>query len=371
MDGKVCIFIYDMEAGGAEKTTADLANGLVQQGIQVVFLVRRWKGIYAKAVRPDIPVIDMKVDGKSKLVKNLVTLVYLRGILKDPSYDALLCVTIQMGQIAALSSLFLSRRVPIVTILHSTVSREKNSFQFLRRKLLPFFDRRWEEVVAVSETVARDYGEQSGIRTDHVRTIYNPIVSASLFDAMKKKSGHPWLDKPRYWKTLVLAGRLAAEKNHTMMFRALRILQESGDYRLILLGTGELEEELKKQAEKLGIKNKIDFYGYAANPYSFFYEADAVVLCSLYEGLPTVLVEALACGATVISTDCPSGPAEILMNGAYGVLVPQGDAEALALGILEGTRRKADLQKQKRRAMDFSVQKSVEQYLDMIAQLKK
>ena len=146
------------------------------------------------------------------------------------------------------------------------------------------------------------------------------------------------------------------------MLRALQLLRQKGDYRLLLLGTGELLAALKEQSKELGIEEAVEFAGYVSNPYAYYAKADCVALSSRYEGLPTVLIEALACGARVVSTDCPCGPREILAEGKYGVLVPMEDKQALADGILKSLAQTQDQELLKKRSLDFSVERSADAY---------
>ncbi|CCZ63138.1 putative uncharacterized protein [Hungatella hathewayi CAG:224] len=241
----------------------------------------------------------------------------------------------------------------------------------MRELLFPVLNRKYDRVIAVSEAVRRDYIEVCRARKEQVVTIYNPVVNQEIFRLQEETASHPWLSKDRGFVTLVLAGRLSPVKNHRLMFQTLKQLNERGDYRLILLGEGELQTELEELACFMGIRRKVDFTGYVENPYVFFKMADAVVLTSIYEGLPSVLIEALACGARIVSVDCPSGPREILADGVYGRLVRPQDETALAEGILESLRKRPDKALLKSRAMEFSAEKAAERYADVLMQLVK
>ena len=152
------------------------------------------------------------------------------------------------------------------------------------------------------------------------------------------------------------------------MLRTLKRLREEGDYRLILLGEGELRQELTALTRQLELEPWVDFHGYVKNPYGYMAHSDCLVLSSRYEGLPTVLVEALACGCRIVSTDCPSGPAEILRN-RYGTLVPMEDEEALARAIAEAVKHEPDRDALRRRAMDFTVEKATLDFEEQLLRL--
>jgi glycosyltransferase involved in cell wall biosynthesis len=133
---------------------------------------------------------------------------------------------------------------------------------------------------------------------------------------------------------LVLAvGRLTYQKDFSTLLRAFATVREKMDARLVILGDGPDRRNLESLATKLDIENHVDFPGYVDNPYPYLKRADLFVLSSRYEGLPNVLIEAQICGAPIVSTDCPTGPDEILMKGRAGVLVPVGDAASMAVAM--------------------------------------
>lgn len=363
---KICIFMHRFDGGGAEKMTVILANELRRRGHKVVFCVRYDYGETRRLLDEKIPVLDMKVSETSRIRKNLKNIFYLRQLMARGRFDILLCITAEMSQVAMAAAWMNPGRMPVAAVLHNTLSQETHSFQRVRNLLYPLLDRSMDGVIAVSEAVREDYIRLCGADAGHVFTAYNPVVSEEIFQLAEEKTGHPWLESPRSWKTLVLAGRLSYQKNHQLMLKALRRLRREGDWRLILLGTGELEEELRQLCRRLQIEECVDFRGYVENPYAYFSAADCVVLSSRFEGLPTVLIEALACGSTIVSTDCPSGPREILGDGVYGTLVPVNDCRALAEGIRTAVSGKPDREKRIKRSLDFSVEKSVSRYLEII-----
>ena len=363
---RICIFMHRFDGGGAEKMTVILANELHRRGHKVVFCVRYNYGETRHLLDDGIPVLDMKVSETSKIKKNLKNVVYLRRLMTKGKFDVLLCVTAEMSQVAMVASWLNPGRMPVVAVIHNTLSQETHSFQKIRSRLFPLMDKSMDGVIAVSEAVREDYIRLCKADESHVFTAYNPVVFEEIFRMAGEKTGHPWLEPSRQWKTLVLAGRLSYQKNHQLMFQALRRLRAEGDWRLILLGTGELEEELRQLSSHLQIGEWVDFRGYVKNPYAYFAAADCVVLSSRFEGLPTVLIEALACGSAIVSVDCPSGPREILGDGVYGTLVPTGDSRALAEGIKEAVSREPDREKLMRRSLDFSVEKSADRYVEII-----
>ena len=359
---RICIFMHQFDGGGAEKMTVLLANALHERGNQVVFCVRSDSGETRHLLNPSIPVRDMGIANDSKVKKNLKNILILRNILAGSDFDVMLSITSEMSQVAAAAAWLSPRHIPLITVIHNTLSKEIHSFQRIRELLFPWVSRRMDGAIAVSEAVREDYIKICRADPEKVFTVYNPVVSETIFRMAGEPSGHPWLEKERSWRTLILAGRLSYQKNHELMLRALKRLCSVGDFRLILLGIGELEEDLKKKCWELGVEDQVNFRGYVRNPYPYFAEADCVVLSSRFEGLPTVLIEAMACGSRIVSTDCPSGPREILGDEEFGFLVPPEDEKALAAGILKALETEPDREKLRRRSLDFSVEKSAARY---------
>ena len=359
---KICFFFHRFDDGGAEKTTICLANELAERGHDVSILVRYDYGPVRERVSKAVKILDMHLPENGKLIKNIRNVNFLRKLINTGQYDVLVAVLSEMGQVAAVAHAFSNRKTPLICVLHSTVSQENYSFKAVRYRLLKFFDKQYDAVVAVSKAVEKDYNDLCQPKEKHTLTIYNPVVNQELKACALEDPDHPWLKPGRDFYTLILAGRLMPEKNHALMLKALKLVRQEADVRLILLGEGELKESLRRQCKDLEIAEWVDFHGYVKNPYCFMKACDAVVISSLYEGLPTVLIEALACGCRIVSVDCPSGPDEILEHGKYGILVETENAEALKEGILMGLKQQPDVDALEERAEDFSVEKAVKKY---------
>lgn len=170
-------------------------------------------------------------------------------------------------------------------------------------------------------------------------------------------------------QVLVTAGRFVAEKDFPTLLRAFAILRARRPLGLLILGDGDLRTQLVELANDLGISRDIAMPGFAGNPFAYLARGDVFVLSSISEGLPTVLVEAMACGTPVVSTDCQSGPAEILDGGRYGPLVPVGDAEALAAAIESELDHPTDADMLKARARQFSGEAAATAYLALAASI--
>jgi glycosyltransferase involved in cell wall biosynthesis len=165
---------------------------------------------------------------------------------------------------------------------------------------------------------------------------------------------------------IVAVGRLAAQKDFATLLRAFARLRAQQPARLLILGEGRERPQLEALARELGIADAVAMPGYAENPFAALARADLYVMSSRYEGLPGALIQALACGCRIVSTDCPSGPAEILDHSRYGRLVPVGDEKALAGAMQEALAAPHDAQRQRERAALFSVPRAVDAYLELL-----
>ena len=367
---RLCVFMHRFDDGGAEKVTIRLLNELCSRGHSVTLAVRYNEGPAKENLSPEVRIVDLALPKEGKIKKNLLNIRALSRLMTSGEYDVMVAILSDMSQVAALSKWVSRSSLPLVSVVHSTLSVEKLSFRAIRNRLARFFDRQYDKVIAVSDAVREDYVRYCGSSGEKAVTVYNPIVEDSMLEKAKEHPDHPWLAPDRDFTTLLLAGRLSYPKNHALMLRTLKELRQSGDYRLLLLGEGELRRELEQLTEELELEPWVDFYGYVKNPYGYMAHADCLVLSSRYEGLPTVLVEALACGSRIVSTDCPSGPAEILQD-RYGILVEPDNVQALADGIRRALETRPDRQLLRGRAMDFTVEKATEAFERQLGMLLK
>jgi glycosyltransferase involved in cell wall biosynthesis len=188
-------------------------------------------------------------------------------------------------------------------------------------------------VVVVSEGVRDDMVRLTGIPRQHVTVIYNPsVVAAEVQEKAKEPLDHPWLE-PGQPPVLVAVGRLQQQKDYPMLLQAFAQVRRSQPARLLILGEGKERPMLEALIKELKLEDDVGLPGFVMNPYAYMDRASLFVLSSRWEGLPTVLIEALCCGTRAVSTDCPSGPREILRRGKYGTLTPVGDAAAFAHAI--------------------------------------
>jgi glycosyltransferase involved in cell wall biosynthesis len=220
------------------------------------------------------------------------------------------------------------------------------------------------KVVAVSQGVAADTARFYRLPLDKVEFIYNPVVTPELISLSMQPVEHPWFS-PGEPSVILGVGRLTRQKDFSTLLRAFALVRRERPMRLVIVGDGEERARLCALAHQLGIDEDVLLAGFDANPYRYMRRASVFVLSSRWEGLPSVLIEAIACGTPVVSTDCPSGPREILEDGKWGKLVPVGDPDKLAEAIID-TLDNPPAYDPAVRAADFSVERAVEGYLNAL-----
>lgn len=226
-----------------------------------------------------------------------------------------------------------------------------------------------DTVTALSAGVADDLASKLRLDRDTIRVLYNPLIDDDLLQKSQEPLDHAWLQPGN--RTIVTAGRLVPWKGHPETIRAFaQIRQSQPDARLIILGEGAEQASLEALVGKLGLSEWVEFAGFQKNPFRYFSRAAVFAMASHNEGLCNVLAEAMACGAPLVSTDCPSGPSEIITEGEDGYLVPVGDVDALAarLGAILAdpalAKRLSDAGR--RNAWRFSVERVMKTYESVV-----
>ncbi len=258
-----------------------------------------------------------------------------------------------------------SERIALTTHIQNE-SVKKSAWRW--KYLLPAVSYAYQKasgIVSVSNSVAKDLLNHTGLSQNLVTTIYNPVVDNQIAELARQPLQHAWFSKTAP-PVILSAGRLTGQKDFPTLLRAFAILKKDRPARLIILGEGRLRPELQQLSKQLGIDKDLELPGFVQNPYQYMARSNAFVLSSLYEGLPGVLIQALACGCPVISTDCPGGSAEILDYGKYGALTPIGDAETMAGALRTLLDAHIDREALVRRAQLFSVETAGTAYLNYL-----
>jgi glycosyltransferase involved in cell wall biosynthesis len=238
------------------------------------------------------------------------------------------------------------------------------------RARLAYASYKWADaIVAVSRGTAARVASGAAVPRERIVTIYNGIEMADVLRQAELPLTHPWFS-PGAPPVVLGVGRLAPQKDFPTLVRAFARVRAQRPARLLILGHGD-PAGLLRLAAQLGVADDVSCPGFVANPLQFMARAAVFVLSSAWEGLASVLVEALACGCPVVSTNCPSGPAEVLDDGAFGRLVPVGDDSALADAILSELATSRNPERLRARAAQFSHAAAVDQFIEVMSRVRR
>jgi glycosyltransferase involved in cell wall biosynthesis len=368
VDGRIALFMRDLAGGGVGRVIVNLAKGFVERGHEVDVVLARARGPYLGQLEPQIRVVDLGVDRTLSCVPGLVR--YLR---RDRPQALVACT--DGANVVALWAKRVAR-VPtrVLITIHTNVSLNARQSTMARGRLIPHFVKRFypwaDDVVAVSEGVADDLATIAGLDRSCISVIYNPVDIERIVALAKEPLGHPWFT-PGAPPVILGIGRLTRQKDFPTLFQAFDRVRRRHPARLLILGEGRDRAALEALASELGCEADSSLPGFVDNPYPFIAAARVFVLSSAWEGFGNALVEAMALGTPVISTDCPSGPAEILGHGRYGRLLPVGDVAGLAQAIEEALAMRRDGNAGIDRAAQFSIPIVTAQYLDAIERVRQ
>jgi glycosyltransferase involved in cell wall biosynthesis len=373
---QLALFISDLSEGGAQRRTLTLAHAFAARGHEVDMVVVRSQGPLLQELSPLVRLVALNpwwthlpwVGSRRRrwVLASVPALVrYLRR--KQPE---VLLSTSHAANLAAVRARYLARiRTRLVIRVDNHLSRSAVNAQRRPRRLGLWQARRFypwaDAIIAVSYGIAEDVTRVTGSPRERITTIYNPVVTPELHQKAQAPFNHPWF-VPGSPPVLLGVGRLVTQKDFPILLKAFARVRAVREARLIIVGEGKKRTGLEVLARKLDVAADVDLAGFVPNPLPYMARASVLVLSSAWEGLPGVLIEAMACGCPVVSTDCPSGPAEILDGGAYGPLVPVGDDAALAQAILAVLETPPDPDRLRARATIFSVDHVVDRYLQVL-----
>lgn len=358
---RVAFYVPALRVGGAQRVTITVANGLAERGYDVDLVVSHYEGELSDRVSGAVRIVDLDAP-KVPAIGILAGLPRLRSYLETVEPSLLFAAMTYANVVSILTAAMANTHTKLLPIEHNTFGMESRLKSRATDRLARHLYRFADGVVAVSEGVADSVVDGTYIDRSDVTVLYNPIPVSEIREQSQASIDDEWLQSSAF-EPIVSVGRLEAQKDLSTLLRSFALVNRARpDTRLILVGRGSKREDLLALADSLGISDVVSLPGYVENAYAYMGHASVFALSSEYEGLPTVLIEALACGCPIVATDCPSGPREILSDGEYGTLVPVGDAPALRDAILSTLETPTDSETLTRRSRDFSVETVVDQY---------
>jgi glycosyltransferase involved in cell wall biosynthesis len=360
---RIGVFVSFSGTGGVERMILNLCEGLAARGCRVDLLQVKAHSQHLGQLPSMVHVRKLNAE------HTLSSLPALVRYLKTEHPDALLAAKNRANQVAVLAKKASGVPTRVVVRMGTTVSaalagknRWRKLFWYLPMRLIyPNAD----AVVAVSQGVARDMARITGLPASGIQIIPNPVITPRIFRLARVPVPHTWLVKGGE-PVIVGIGRLTRQKDFPTLIRALAGVRRKLPCRLIILGEGKDRGSLEHLAKRLSLSEQIAMPGFVENPYAYLKRAALFVLSSAWEGSPNALTEALALGVPVVATDCPSGPREILKDGAIGRLVPVGDPDALAAAMLATLSAPPDETLLKSAVREYTVEFSSRRYLGLL-----
>ena len=358
---RIVIVLPNLSGGGAERLHVNLANDWIKQGFDVEFILLKKEGELLPLLAPEITVSGLNVKRFRSVIYPL-----LMHFLKNP--PKLVLAAMWPLTSAVVIAWFLSGRNGRLYIsehenLSASYIQQKRVRPFLMRALIKLSYPLASGIICVSQGVKKDLCEIGKLSDDSVKVIYNPAATGvSLKKLVPNHCNELWGEGFNYH--ILTVGRLTIQKDHETLIRAFKLLQKKINAKLVILGEGPLRHELECLVKKFKLDDSVSLPGFVIDPYPWFHTADIFVLSSLWEGFGNVIVEALECGLPVISTDCPSGPSEILQEGLFGRLVPIKEPQSLALAIEDTLKQPRESEVLVKHAQNFSVRTISDEYLN-------
>ena len=372
---KIAFFIPTLGGGGAERNIINFIKNFDKKKYEVSLVLGERKGELLSEIPKGISTINFGTINSFKIFFRLIK------YFQTTEADIFISTFPRFNIISLLAKIFSKTKIKIIVIEQSTISLlplVAKTFidRIISRFCLPYFVRliypMADAIVCVSKGVADDLSKFIPHQKSRIKVIYNPIIDKRIYQLAKEQVINQWFSDSKI-PVILSAGRLIKAKDYPNFLKAAKLVLQEKVARFVVLGEGIEKIKLENIAKKLGISDNIVFLGFQKNPYKYMKNADVFVLSSFKEGFGNVIVEAMACGVPIISTDCKSGPSEIIKNGENGILVPIRDPKALSMAILKlldnPSLRQKFSQNGKERANFFSVEKSVKEYENLFEQL--
>ncbi len=361
---KVVFILNHLNGGGAERVFVNIANGYVAAGHEVTILLGKEEGVYFDILDKRINIVEL----------GAITLFdycrLLPRFLKKHSFSHVITASDYITCAAVVAKRLYKINTIVIATLHYDLPSQLKVLPTLNCIWLRLINKRIiskaDKIIAVSNGVAKSFMSILSNPPKNIHVIYNPVYDDSIYELAKEEI-IDLTNRINHQHQLVCIGRLDKGKNQKLLIEAVNILSKKG-YRLLvyLIGEGIERDNLQRLINKFELQESIKLIGYQNNPFQYLSKSNLLVSVSNYEGFGNTLVEALALGINVVSTDCPSGPNEILEGGKFGFLCPVDDAALLSDAIEYALKNPIDSEILKQRAQAFSIPVIIKEYLDLI-----
>lgn len=359
---RVALYLRSLLDTGIDTRMLNLSQGLIERGIDVDFVLNTSKEKDLLRVPKEAKIVDLK---QAKLLKGLPLLI---NYLKQEKPTAILSAQHFTNEVLLLAKLLSKASTRFVVSEGNTISSEWQNKAKLKERLTPLLVKllypQADAIIGNSIGVAKDIAKVTGLPPERINVVYNPTITSKVIKKSQEEINHSWF-KEGELPVVLGVGRLNVQKDFGTLIKAFAQVRQNYPCRLMILGNGAERQNLNNLVKELGLENHVEIPGFADNPYKYMKQAKVFVLSSAWEGLPNVLIEAMAVGTPVVATNCPSGPEEILDNGKYGKLIPVGDVDKMAeatKSVLRGDFQPVDSDW----LQQFTLETAIENYLNVL-----
>jgi glycosyltransferase involved in cell wall biosynthesis len=360
---RLAIFLATSGHSGVDRIMKNLIPAFAKEGIRVDLLHVENHGPYLETLPNRVRILELGTAHTYTSLKPLV------GYLRSEQPSVMLSDKDRVNRIALLARRLARVSTRVVVRTGTTVSKDLETRSPLDR-LAHYLSMHYaypqaDAIIVPSLGAAVDLASFAKIPLDRISVVPSPIATPEIYKQALEELGHSWLAEKKM-PVILGVGELCARKDFKTLIYAFAKVRKSRPCKLLILGRGRLRKDLEALVKRLNLTGEIELPGFVKNPYAYMARADIFVHSARYEGAPVALMEALSLGRPVVSTDCPSGPREILQGGVYGRLVPVGDPDAMARAILDTLDNPSERSFLKQAAAPFTLEASVSKYLKVL-----
>jgi glycosyltransferase involved in cell wall biosynthesis len=365
--GGLAVVMRAFEGGGAQRDMVLLCNALVAKGVPLAILVLRDEGSLRLLLDASIRVIPVAgqrlryaIPGLRRAIRALAP-----GLVVSSESGLNLCSLVAVRSLPrGIRPKLALREVgsPSIAQYRDPYRQNRVAYRFLR-----YLYRHADRIITLTDGARRDLARNFSVPERLISVMRsNAVIPPAMADRIARWDG----ESGREPDLIVCVGRLSPQKEHRTLLRAMTLMPPHRGWRLAIVGEGPERAALEAYARQLGLAQRVVFTGYVADPFAWMMRAGVAICSSVYEGLCNAIIEALACGTPVVSTDCPYGPREILQDGRYGTLTPVGDAAAMAAGIETALAQTADRRFLMTRSLNYTSESAATKFLEIVAELR-
>ena len=357
---KIFIILPHLGGGGTERTHLYLMNNWSQNGFKIFLILMKKEGHLLSLLNSNITIINLNVNRIRKIIFPVLKLInyYKPHIILAPMWPITSAVTISWLISFKTGKLFLADHNPIIKEWAYDLNINWYFFKLTYNLTYPLAT----GIIAVSKQIKKDILRISLVKKTNIKVIYNPVKFFNFNNFEQKKTRIKLFGNFKF--CLIAVGTLKKSRDFITLIRAFSIFKYKNTSKLIILGEGPERINILNFVKKNNLENNVELKGFMKNPYPWIACADVYIHSSLYDGLPLVIIESLACGTKIVSTDCESGPREILDYGKYGMLIPIKDPEKMAKSIEKSIEKNINKSFLIDRSKIFSIENISKNYLN-------